>query len=425
MTAFNRSSFALGTAPIGLAPGPMLALLLAATWLLPAALLTALLIAVLIPYLLLSPSRANGAALRLALPFLLMVLWATANGTGNDLYVVLKDVWYGLKLCFCLMIGFLVGIRPIESGSTFRLLVLLAVFMAVASIFLGILSGATVGDLDVDNNYRVPLVALVAIVPLLDRFVRGPAGAGRAVAAAMLLTLLAAALLSNSRITLIASGVMVLSWAGLFSRTRRALLGGIVVLVVLTLLWSFLPEYQGGDLTVAVKLRRSLDEMLLTDNVDPTQVILNWRGFEAYNAQLLYDQGSIWRKLMGFGLGTTVDLGQEIPFEEGPLRFLPILHNGFYYLLIKYGLLGLAIYVLSVLRFGLLGKLNADNLSVEDRILRGLILVILLATSVITGLYNKTELNGIAILAAWLIGFAQRQLYERTVAGMLPVVVRA
>lgn len=416
---------ALDVAAIGLAPGPALILMLAATWLLPAAVLTALLTGVLIPYLLLSPSRANGAALRLAVPFAVMLAWGAANGMGNDVYIVLKDVWYGLKLCLCLMVGFLIGIRSLDSDPTVRLLTLLAVVMAVASIALALASGATVGDLDVENSYRIPLVALAAIVPLLDRLFRGPPGAARASAGAMLLAILVAVLLSNSRITLISALVMVLAWAGLFSRTRRAVLGGLVVIAVIGLLWSFLPEYQGGDLTVAVKLRRSLEEMLLTDSIDPTQIILNWRGFEAYNAQLMYDQGSLWRKLFGFGLGSTVDLGQEIPFEDGPMRFLPILHNGYYYLLIKYGLLGLIFYVVAVFRFGLLGKLNADNLAPEDRVLRGLILVTLLATSVITGLYNKTELNGLTILVGWLIGFAQRQLYERTLAPMSLVKVRA
>jgi hypothetical protein len=219
-------------------------------------------------------------------------------------------------------------------------------------------------------------------------------------------------LVSNSRITIIALGVMGLAWAGLFSRTRRAVIGGVIVLAVLALLWQFLPEYNGGELTVAIKLRRSLDEMLLTDNVNPTEMILNWRGFEAYNAQLMLDQASALRKILGYGLGATVDLGQEIVFEDGPIRFLPILHNGFYYLMIKYGLIGALVYVVSIVRFGLLGKFSPDNLAVGDRMLRGTIITILLATAVITGLYNKTELNGLAVMVAWLIGVAQRRLHD-------------
>ncbi|MDD1453011.1 hypothetical protein NHF48_022165 [Sphingomonas sp. H160509] len=44
--------------------------------------------------------------------------------------------------------------------------------------------------------------------------------------------------------------------------------------------------------------------------------------------------------------------------------------------------------------------------------MRGTIISILLATAVITGLYNKTELNGLTLMVAWLVGVAQRRLYE-------------
>jgi len=412
----SRSPF--DTAAIGLSPTATFVLVITASWALPAGPLTALFGAILVAYLLMSPSVANAAALRLALPFAVMAVWALIMSRGNDGYIVGKDAWYAGKLCLCLMLGFLLGIRAMNSHAILNALVLLAGVMAVITIVLWLRSGASLGDVDVDTS-RLPLVATAAIVPLVDR-IRSQTGIARGQAAGLLALIALAVLASNSRITIIAMGVMILASVGLFSRTRRALLGGAAVVVLLALLWQFLPEYTGGELTVAIKLRRSLDEMLLTDNVDPTAMILNWRGFEAYNAQLMFDQSSALRKLLGSGLGSTVDLGQEIVLEEGAMRFLPILHNGYYYLLIKYGLIGLLFYIVAVLRFGLLGKAADDNLRAEDRMLRGSIVAILLATSVITGLYNKTELNGLAIFVAWLIGFAQRQRYEESVRVQMP-----
>jgi hypothetical protein len=360
-----------------------------------------------------SPGVANSAALRLALPFVVMLVWGLAMSRGNDIYIIGKDAWYAGKLCLCLMLGFLIGIRTVDDRPALDGLIWLAGIMAVVTIGFWVQSGATLGELDTEDATRLPLVATIAVVPLLDRL-KSQTGFARSQAIVLLPLIVLAVLASNSRITIIALGVMVLAWAGLFSRTRRALIGGGIVLAILALLWQFLPEYSGGELTVAIKLRRSLDEMLLTDSVDPTEMILNWRGFEAYNAQLMIDQATALRKFFGYGLGATVDLGQEIVFEDGPIRFLPILHNGFYYLMIKYGIIGALVYVITVVRLGLLGKYSYDNMAAGDRMLRGTLICILLATAVITGLYNKTELNGLTLIIAWLVGVAQRRLYEQS-----------
>ncbi|MDD1453010.1 O-antigen ligase family protein [Sphingomonas sp. H160509] len=307
-------------AAIGLGPTTIFLLVLAITWVLPAGPLTALFGALLVVFLLVSPGVANGAALRLALPFAVMLVWGIAMSQGNDTYIIGKDAWYAGKLCLCLMLGFLIGIRTVDDRPAMDGLISLAGIMAVVTIALWLRSGATLGELDSEDATRLPLVATVAVVPLLDRL-RSQTGVARGQAIVLLALIVLAVLASNSRITIITLGVMFLAWAGLFSRTRRALIGGAVVLAILALLWQFLPEYNGGELTVAIKLRRSLDEMLLTDSVDPTEMILNWRGFEAYNAQLMIDQATILRKIFGYGLGATIDLGQEIPFEDGPIRF--------------------------------------------------------------------------------------------------------
>lgn len=407
----QRSPFDI--AAIGLSPSVALGAMLVLSWILPAEILTALFGAMLLAYLLLSPSRANGAALRIALPFLVMMLWGIALSRGNDIYLVGKDAWYAAKVCLCLMLGFLAGIRMKNTDALPKLLIFLGGAMAVVTLLLWVRNGTRIGELDGEDAARIPLVATVAIIPLLD-LIRNRPGLVRARSVGILGLILLAVIASNSRITLIAAAVMVLSWTGLFSRTRRALIGGALVIAALVLLWQFLPEYQGGELTVAVKLRRSLEEILLTDSVDPTQMILNWRGFEAYNAQLMFDQSSLVRKFVGEGLGATVDLGQDVVLNDAPIRFLPILHNGYYYLLIKYGIIGVLLYIVSVVRFGWLGKFSTDNLAIEDRMLRGSIITLLLATMVITGMYNKTELNGMMILVGWLIGIAQRHHHDAT-----------
>ena len=155
-------------AAIGLGPTSTLLLVLAATWVLPAGPLTALFGALLIPFLLMSPAVANGAALRLAMPFVVMLVWGLAMSRGNDSYIVAKDAWYASKLCLCLMLGFLVGIRTVDDRPAFNGLIWLAGIMAVVTIGLSIRSGTGLGNLDSGDAIRLPLVATAAVIPLLD-----------------------------------------------------------------------------------------------------------------------------------------------------------------------------------------------------------------------------------------------------------------
>jgi hypothetical protein len=271
----------------------------------------------------------------------------------------------------------------------------------------------TLRNTDAEGSNLLPLASLAALPILLDRLRTGGL-ALRWREAVILLIVLVAAVISNSRVTLVASILMLLAWGGVFATLKRAVIGGGAVLLVGALLWQFLPEYTGGDLNALTKLRRSLDEMLLTDAYDSRSMLLNWRGFEAYNAQIMYDQGSAAKKLLGFGLGAEVNLGQVVQMSQDmAYQYLPTIHNGFYFILIKFGITGIVIYGLALASWFRWGRGRyADGHSLIDRILRGQVAIVFASTAVITGLFNKSELHGVTVLIAFIIGMGCRILSD-------------
>jgi hypothetical protein len=332
----------------------------------------------------------------------------------NTGYLVVKDGWYVLKVCLCLIVGFLLGVRERQPSNFLRALLIFAIVAAVGVIVVvPTIHSFGLGNAEAEGSNLLPLASLAALPILLDRL-RANGLMHRWRESFLLMLIMVAAVVSNSRVTLAAVILMLLAWGGVFATLKRAIIGGGAVVLVGALLWQFLPEYNGGDLNALTKLRRSLDEMLLTDAYDSRSMLLNWRGFEAYNAQIMYDRGSAIKKILGFGLGAEVNLGQVVQMSQDmAYQYLPTIHNGFYFILIKFGVVGVAIYALAVVSWFRWGRGHyADGRSLVDRILRGQVAIVFASTAVITGLFNKSELHGVTLLISFIIGMGCRTLSD-------------
>lgn len=384
-----------------------LTLLLISSIVLPAPVFTALAVGIYIWVTLLTDGPGNYQALSLATPFLALGAIGLLMSADNQQYEVLKDVWYVGKLSLCLAVGCLLGRREVDSSGIEPHIVFVGIFgslLSLAIVPLLMLRGLI--DEGNESAKILALVSLVAIPVLLER-IRAAGAAFKFTDAAYLILILVAAIYSNSRITIVAAIILVIAWAGVLSSVRRTVIGGSVIALLGVLVWQLLPEYQGGEFNALTKMRRSFEEMALTDGYDSTAMIWNWRGFEAFNAQMMFDAGTLWQKLFGFGLGAEVNLGLVVQMSQDmALQYLPSLHNGFYYVLIKFGLFGLLVYAVTVFSWFRWKTLKGEaGFSLASRLLRGMVLVVLASTAVITGLFNKSELHGMTILIAYLLGF--------------------
>ena len=94
--------------------------------------------------------------------------------------------------------------------------------------------------------------------------------------------------------------------------------------------------------TGADRIRHSLAEMTISEYEDISGKHLNYRGYEAFMALKEYSQYGIFNKALGGGMGAVVDMGEDSPVG---IQYIPILHNGYPYLLIKMGLFGTILFI--------------------------------------------------------------------------------
>ena len=102
------------------------------------------------------------------------------------------------------------------------------------------------------------------------------------------------------------------------------------------------------EMSLIGKFEHSVTEVAISDYEDMSDINLNWRGFESYRAYLTYLDGSLFEKAFGQGFGAMVDLGFDMPLGGDAsisFRYIPVIHNGYMYLLVKYGLIGVLIYL--------------------------------------------------------------------------------
>lgn len=147
------------------------------------------------------------------------------------------------------------------------------------------------------------------------------------------------------------------------------------------------------------KFVRSLTEVSSNDIWNAEQITWNWRGFEIYCAKQKFLGGSLGNQIFGWGFGSEIDAfgySRLVTNESA----LPYLHNGYYTMLIKGGLLGLlllflfyiSLVVYIVKRFQDLKRLSLFVV---------MIIAMLITTYVIGGLFVSANFYWI-IFFAWI-----------------------
>ena len=128
------------------------------------------------------------------------------------------------------------------------------------------------------------------------------------------------------------------------------------------------------------------------------QINADWRGFEAYRALVTYGRFSPRESVMGGGLGTLVDLGFAMPLSPvESLQFVPTTHNGYAFLLVKTGPVGILLFLIMlflIARTGLRSARSEDpNRKYVGYLLLWTAITLLMTQAVVNGFYNR---NGVS-----------------------------
>jgi hypothetical protein len=147
------------------------------------------------------------------------------------------------------------------------------------------------------------------------------------------------------------------------------------------------------DNTFYGKLFNSFNEVQSADYTEE-EIQLNYRGYESYMALNGFLQANSVEQLIG-RFGKMVDLKTYVGLGSSDMRFIPVLHNGYLYILIKSGLLGLILYFIFYLRLIKLGvkKLMSKDGAGESKMISCFSLCIffslLITNYIVSGFFNS------------------------------------
>jgi hypothetical protein len=119
----------------------------------------------------------------------------------------------------------------------------------------------------------------------------------------------------------------------------------------------------------------------------------HWRAYEAFCAFQGLNESPL-AYIHGKGIGALVDLKFLASISsEGKIRYIPILHNGYVFILFKTGILGLFLYLVFLFKLYFQAYQKTEKIEVKyfGNLLSGTALYLIISSLIITGLYNLVE----------------------------------
>lgn len=138
----------------------------------------------------------------------------------------------------------------------------------------------------------------------------------------------------------------------------------------------------------------------------------DWRGYEIYQTKLAIKNGNFVEQSFGFGFGKNINIDSKIYLEGKEYTELAILHNGYYYVMFKCGLIGGILLVLFMLNILIknIKRMLRYRASFEYKLLVGSTMWMLLSTYVVTGIFNISISFVYMIILGYLNMFCNRKM---------------
>jgi hypothetical protein len=349
---------------------------------------------------------------------MIVVGLAAGIGTSASLYEYFKDAWYVSNAAVIITVGFVLARQADGVERGLRAFVIAGVVVALGHLMwfamhpqLLTFKATTIRSISGTGYYACGLACLLLLLHWgrwREDLRLSPWSGGTALFLCSL-----SVVLSFSRTLTLVMLVGGLAAAGFFAR-REWLRVGMLLLAVLA---GLLVLREAVDTTSVQarnsfvgKLARSLDEMQSFERMSVKEINDNWRGYETQRAVATWRSGNAAQLLFGQGFGAMVDLGLFQNLTRNPrdaVRYIPIFHNGYAYVLVKTGLVGLALYVAALVLLYFHGRRHALAADPAERrhgrLLQGCALILAVTTWVVSGAFNKFDLFAFLLMTGYVL----------------------
>lgn len=347
-----------------------------------------------------------GRGIANTLLFLLMVLGIALIGTFLQPYKpydIIKDISFFLRPILYIGLGYYLFGKIRDKHFFFKFIIYLALCFAIYHLILLLIylplikfSFSRIRSIFGKSNY-IELIALVLLLmnkqfknfEVKIRFKK------------LILALLAISFIFYfSRTMLLGFLILFLGSMGYLQLTQRgvtylAVFAGLVALLYAYLFTLDLNRESVGFEGFLYKIKIAPSEIFTTkiDVSNHADLWDHWRGYEAGKALSQLDKTPLnLGYFIGRGIGAQVDLGFKAPLQEGGIRFVPVIHNGFAYVVFKSGIFGLLVYLFLLLYLYLfVYKKTNPRTQFFDRLISSLAIYFFFSSFIITGLYNQDD----------------------------------
>lgn len=353
---------------------------------------------------------------KLIIPYLLILLIAFVVSFNYDYrkYFIIRDITYLLKP----VIGFLLGYQLCQKNfkNAFNLIVNTGVFIAVCHIVIilnaiFILGARTVADLRFYSGYFSDYEIYTLIILLFYKNFQINYSKQKTLVFTILVGF--SALMYLARTNFIQFLILFLALKGYFDVNRKS------ITIFATIIIASIVSY---SIVLSINPRRDaegVEGFLYKIKVAPLEPFKtkinredykdfndNYRSYENIMTIRQMTRDGVNPTVFGKGLGSQIDLKQEVRLGDMNLRFISILHNGFMIVFLKSGLLGILIYLFTIIYF--FKTLKSDNTLINqiNLLFIGTGVFLLISNWVFLGFYNLTETK--SILIGFLIAYREK-----------------
>jgi hypothetical protein len=365
----------------------------------------------------LSISRNYSISLfKLIVPYILILGIATFISFFYEykLYFVIRDITYLLKP----VIGFFLGYQLCKRNyqNAFKLIVSTGVFIAICHIIviltaIFVFKAFTVADLRLHSGYFSDYEIYTVVIILFHKHFQLNYSRKKFL---ILLSIVGfSAFMYLARTNFIQFVILVLGLKGYLVLNKKSItiISSILLIAVSSyfVIVSTNPRRNAeGVEGFFYKIKVAPMEPFKTkiNREDYKDFNDNYRSYENIMTIRQVSRDGVLPVLFGKGLGSQIDLKQEVYLGDMKLRFISILHNGFMIVFLKSGLLGIAIYLFTIFYFFNSVKSETEIIHSINLLFIGTGVFLFISNWVFLGFYNLTETK--SILIGFLIAYREK-----------------
>lgn len=352
--------------------------------------------------------------LKVTSPLLIIVSLGLIGVYGHLPLHIFRDIVYSLFPVSLIFLGYWMGAEKRFWPEILRVIVFFALIFSLIHIFQFILNPSLLKEnintirQSVSNPGTNLIILSIVLGIFQNRLKLGnlfPKFFPRSIS---LIVLVLSFILTSSRTGLITLIILSFCLLGFISKLNwKSALGFLILIISFVVMLITTPADESE--TFRSKMLRSVQELSVSDYEDRSDINSHWRGFETFLAIRSFLNAPVQQKIVGQGFGALVDLGFTMTLVEIEFDEIPILHNGYAYILVKTGLFGLICYLLFYFRLIRRALYFKESTNYEQvlfsRILLGLTISLMSSMFVVGGM---AEIHDSELLL--LLGFSLNRL---------------